>query len=182
MLVNEAVINHIEGFVMNDRRPYRSFVSYIDASREYYVAQGYEKPYNWAHYSNVPFAPLKKPLSECRVGLVTTASNVDMGAGEESRMKTGSIYAAPSDPVPDRLFTMHLGWDKDATHTDDMESFLPLKRLSEFAVSGRIGSVSPRFYGATTNYSQGRTRLKDAPKILEWALEDGVDAMLLPAL
>jgi hypothetical protein len=170
------------GLAMNDRRPYRSFVSYIDRSREYYAAQGYAKPYTWMRYSTVPFAPLKKPLSECRIALITTASNVDMGTDMEELTKTRSVYAAPSDPVPDRLFTKHLFWDKDATHTDDVESFLPLKRLSEFAVSGRIGSVAPRFYGAPTGYSQSRTRLKDAPKILEWAVEDGVDAVLMSAL
>jgi hypothetical protein len=167
---------------MNDRTPYRSFVSYIDLSREYYAAQGYKKPYTWLHYSSVPFARLKKPLSECRIGLITTASNVDLGANMKDGMKTRSIYATPSNPAPDRLFTTHLGWDRDTTHTDDMESFLPLKRLSQYVASGRIGSISPRFYGAATGYSQGRTRLKDAPKILEWALEDGVDAMLLSAL
>jgi hypothetical protein len=167
---------------MNDRRPYRSFVSYIDRSREYYAAQGYEKPYTWMHHSTVPFARLRKPLSECRIGLITTASNVDLGTVVIDRMKTRSVYAAPSDPVPDRLFTMHLFWDKDATHTDDVASFLPLKRLSEVAASGRIGSVAPRFYGAPTGYSQNRTRVKDAPKILEWASEDGVNAVLLSAL
>jgi hypothetical protein len=140
------------------------------------------QPYTWLRYSSVPFARLKKPLSECRIGLITTASNVEIGADVTEQMKTRSVYAAPSHPVPDCLFTRHLGWDKDSTHTDDIESFLPLKRLSEFANSGRIGSVSPRFYGAPTGYSQSRTRLKDAPRILGWVLEDRVDAVLLSAL
>jgi hypothetical protein len=58
---------------MDHHRPYRSFVSYIDRSREYYAAQGYSQPYAWAHYGDVPLTSLRKPLSECRVGLVTTA-------------------------------------------------------------------------------------------------------------
>ena len=167
---------------MNERRPYRSFISYIDKSREYYAMQGYAQPYTWAYYENVPFSPLKKPLSECRIGLITTAANVDIGADVKGLMKNRDAYAVPADPAPARLFTTHLFWDKDATHTDDVESFLPLGRLSEFAASGRIGSVSPRFYGVPTDYSQGRTRLKDAPKILEWVREDIVDAVLLSAL
>jgi hypothetical protein len=167
---------------MNERRPFRSFVSYIDKSREYYAAQGYTQPYTWAYYSDVPFAPLKKPLSVCRIGLITTASNVDIGADVKGLLKERAVYAAPSDPAPSRLSTTHLFWDKDTTHTDDVESYLPLKRLAEFAASGRIGLVSPRFYGAPTEYSQGQTRLKDAPRILEWVLEDGVDAVLLSAL
>ena len=58
---------------MDQLGPHRSFVSYIDRSREYYAAQGYDQPYAWAHYDDVPFTPLEKPLSACRVGLVTTA-------------------------------------------------------------------------------------------------------------
>ena len=64
---------------MDQLRPYRSFVSYIDRSREYYAAQGYPKPYAWPHYDDVPFTPLQKPLSECRVGLVTTAGKPRRG-------------------------------------------------------------------------------------------------------
>ena len=58
---------------MEHLQAYRSFVSYIDRTREYYAAQGYSKPYTWPRYDDVPFAPLMKPLSDCRVGLVTTA-------------------------------------------------------------------------------------------------------------
>lgn len=170
------------GFAMSERRSYRSCVSYIDKSREYYAAHGYTQPYTWAYHKSVPFSPLRKPLSACRIGLITTASDVDVGPGIEGLLKKRDIYALTSDPTPARLFTSHLFWDKDATHTDDLESFLPLKRLSEFAATGRIGFASQRFYGVPTEYSQGRTRLKDAPRILEWILEDRVDAVLLTAL
>ena len=165
---------------MNQRRPYRSFVSYIDRSREYYVAQGYTQPYAWAHYRNVPFVPLQKPLSECRVALVTTAGREEiegtsLGGNRES-------YAMATNPVPKDIFTAHLFWDKKATHTDDLDSFLPLNRLAGYAADGRIGSVSPRFYGVPTDYSQGRTLNVVAPQVLEWCRQDGVDAVLLSAL
>jgi hypothetical protein len=48
-------------------------VRYIDRTREDYIRQGYEKPYEWAHFDEVPFTPLKKPLSQCRVGLLGTS-------------------------------------------------------------------------------------------------------------
>ncbi|MEW6441616.1 MAG: hypothetical protein AB1640_11840 [bacterium] len=163
---------------MNQRRPYRSFVSYIDRSREYYAAQGYSQPYGWAHHQDVPFAPLEKPLSECRIGLVTTAGR----PAAQGLPQTLDLYAMAARPAPLRMFTGHLFWDKAATHTDDVASFLPLNRLSEYAAGGRIESVSPRFYGVPTEYSQGRTCRLHTPKILEWAREDRVDAMLLSAL
>jgi hypothetical protein len=168
---------------MKSLRPDRSFVSYIDRSREYYAAQGYPKPYAWAHHDEVPFTRLKKPLSECRVALVTTAGRPqDDQAGAVQFMVMREMYAEPSDPPPLRLFTNDLGWDKEATHTKDVESFLPLKRLAEYAGNGRIGSASPRFYGVPTDYSQRRTSKRYAPRILEWCREDGVDAVLLSAL
>jgi hypothetical protein len=167
---------------MNQRRAYRSYVSYIDRSREYYAAQGYSQPYTWACHDDAPFTPLKKPLSECRVGLVTTAGKMDTEAERQGRRKTRDLYAMAANPAPTRMFTADLFWDKVATHTDDVESFLPLNRLAEYASGGRIGSVSARFYGVPTEYSQGKTTSRDAPKILEWCREDGVDAMLLSAL
>jgi hypothetical protein len=52
------------------------------------------------------------------------------------------------------LLTDHLSWHKEATHTRDVESFLPIRRLEEFAAAGVIGSPSPRFYGVPTDYRQ----------------------------
>ena len=165
---------------MNQRQAYRSFISYMDRSREYYAAQGYTQPYTWAHYCEVPFAPLRKPLSGCRVGLVTTTGREDIK--DSNHVLPRELYAGAADPIPARMFTNHLFWDKKATHTDDIDSFLPLHRLVEYAKEGRVGSVSPRFYGVPTDYSQNRTINQDASQILKWCLEDEVDAVLLSAL
>lgn len=170
---------------MEHLQTHRSFVSYIDRTREYYAAQGFPKAYAWPRYDEVPFAPLRKLLSECRVGLVTTAGKPQsgvkldvLGLGLEVR----ELYAEPAKPPPARLYTADLGWHKDATHTEDIDSFLPINRLAEYAAGRRIGSVSPRFYGIPTDYSQSRTLRLYAPQILEWCREDGVDALLLSAL
>ncbi|MEI2651544.1 MAG: hypothetical protein V9G12_05170 [Microthrixaceae bacterium] len=80
------------------------------------------------------------------------------------------------------MFTEDLSWDKEATHTDDPESYLPLARLAEQVGQGRIGSLSPRFYGVPTEYSQRRTIDVDAPAIVEFLREDRVDAALLVPL
>ena len=51
---------------------HRSHVSYIDKSREYYEASGYEQPYRWAAFDEVPFTRLTKPLAESNVAVITT--------------------------------------------------------------------------------------------------------------
>lgn len=162
---------------------YRTFVSYIDKSREYYLAQGFGNPYRWAAHADAPFASLSKPLAACRVALVTTASLLE-GEHEPAPedLPPGRAYAAPTEPPPARLYTQHRFWDKEATHTDDLDSFFPVHHLLDLQAEGRIGSVSPRFYGVPTEYSQRRTNEADAPDVLRWCREDQVDAALLVAL
>jgi len=165
------------------RRPYRSFLSYIDLSREFYAAHGYTKPYGWLSHRSVAFAKLEKPLSECRIALVTTAdSEKPPGESVQERHLSRKVYAHPVEDAPEHFYTQDLQWDQESTHTDDNESFMPLNRLAECAASGKIGSASPRFYGVVTDYSQGKTSKKSAPQILEFCKEDGVDAVILPAL
>lgn len=161
----------------------RVFVSYIDKSREYYLAQGFGNPYRWAYNADIPFAPLTKPLAECRLGIITTSSP---WTGQEHEdlvdRPPKHAYAQPCDPLPERMFTGDLAWDKVATNTDDIGSFLPIVAMRQFAREGRIGSVSPRFYGVPTEYSQRKTNVQDAPAILEFCREDGVDAAILVGL
>jgi hypothetical protein len=171
---------------MGEQQPdtaHRVFVSYIDKSREFYLAQAFGNPYRWACHSDAPFAPLARPLAECRVGLVTTASLVHEGGTLDPLARPRkTVYAAPASPPPEQLFTQDLAWDKEATHTKDVDSFLPFRALAAFAAEGRVGSLSPRFYGVPTEYSQRRTVEQDGPAVLEYCRDDGVDACILVAL
>ena len=162
---------------------HRSFVSYIDRTREFYAAQGYEDPYRWAHYDEVPFARLAKPLSECRVALVTTAS-VFLDQSPQDGVLRGAkqVWSGPTDEPPKRLYTDDLAWDKEATHTDDVDSFLPIRPLEALISEGRIGSLAPRFHGVPTDYSQRRTIEQDAPEALARCHEDECDIALLVPL
>ncbi len=162
---------------------HRTFVSYIDRTREYYAAQGYAKPYVWARNTDAPFAPLSKPLAQCRATVVTTASPWRDARPVDGVLRgDNAVWSGDTAAPPERLYTAHLAWDKQATHTNDVESFLPLARLQEHAAAGRIGSVAPRFHGVPTDYSQRRTIEQDAPQILARCREDAVDVALLVPL
>ena len=153
---------------------HRTFVSYIDKSREYYLARGHANPYRWATHEDAPFAPLAKPLSESRVALLTTAAL--------TRDNLTKVYCAQTEPPPAAMYTEHRSWDKKATHTRDVESFLPIRRLREFAAAGRIGGLSPRFYGAPADFSQRRTIEEHAPAVLDFCRADAIDVALLVPL
>ncbi len=164
------------------RRTHRSHVSYIDKSREYYAAHGYEQPYQWATNDDAPFTPLPKPLSECKVGAITTSYF----------LPEDFVYRIPSD-LPrrpyvadrsevERLNTQYLSWAKDETTTDDPESFLPLARLDEAVADGRVGSVSGRFYCLPTQFSHRQTQKRDTPQLIEWLREDEIDVVVMVPL
>lgn len=152
-------------------------VRYMERTRLYYEAQGFDKPYVWAHFEEVPFAPLAKPLAESKLALITTASLYDRAATDLREVASGSTV----EPPP-RLFANDLSWDKKATHLDDLASYLPIDPLGNLVASGRIGSLAERFHCLPTEYSQQRSLMSDAPEILKRCREDAVEVALLVPL
>ena len=61
----------------------RTAVDYMERSRVYYAAQGYDTPYQWAHYDDLPFHARPKPLDECTITVVTTAMPMHATAGRD---------------------------------------------------------------------------------------------------
>jgi len=152
-------------------------VPYMERTRLYYEAQGFEKPYVWAHFDEVPFTPLAKPLQESTLALITTASLYDRALTD-----VREVASASSTTPPPRLYGNDLSWDKKTTHLDDRGSYLPIEYLTELVADGRIGALSKRFHCAPTEYSQKHTREVDAPEILRRCREDAVDVALLVPL
>lgn len=160
-----------------------SHVRYIDKTREYYRAEGYGRPYEWAHFEDVPFTRLARPLAECRVGVLTTSEMAvagDSGAWDDN--PACDVYALPTDTPVDRLYSTKDAYDRHATTLADVDSYLPLTRLAEAARAGRIGSIAPRFQVLYSQYSQRKTRTVDAPEVLRQMREDRVDVAVLTAI
>ena len=151
-------------------------VGYMERTRLYYEAQGFEKPYKWAQHASTPFTAPVKSLADSRVAIVTTAATYSR---EQSDPRF--VDSAPTSSTPSKMYANDLAWDKDATHLDDVDSFLPLTILRELEASGTIGSLAPRFHCVPTEYSQRRTREVDAPEVLKQCREDQADiALLIP--
>lgn len=154
-------------------------IRYMERTRNYYRALGYDNDYVWAQHDTSPFTRLAKPLGECKVALITTAGPPDRSNRDARNRKhvwSGEIASPPS------AFDTDLAWDKESTHTDDRETFLPIDAIGRLAGEGMLGSVADRFHGAPTDYSHRKTNEHDAPEILRRLREDRVDAVLLTAL
>ncbi len=155
-------------------------VRYRDRTRDYYRALGYPSDYVWSRFDTVPFAPLTRPLSDARIGLVTTASPPDLGNRDASGKR--QVWSDAVSPAPTKLFTDNLAWDKESTHTDDRASFLPIEAVQHWVAEGQVGGLAARFHGVPTEYSQRKTMEIDAPQVLERLRTDGADAALLSPL
>ena len=160
-------------------------IPYLQRIRDYYQALGYGAPYEWAHYSQVPFAPLAKPLSQSRVTIVTTAApyhpdkgDQGQGAPYNAAAKFYTVYSGDTAKDHD-LRISHVAIDRKHTTGEDPAAYFPLIALRQRATSGRIGSVAPRFHGAPTNRSHRVTLDVDCPEIVARCKADGVDVAIL---
>lgn len=152
----------------------------MERTRHYYRALGYTNDYVWAHYGDVPFATLTRPLASLRLGLVTTAS--PPGLANQDARGIRHVWSGDVDPPPGDLFTDNLAWDKESTHTKDRGSYLPVEVAAELAAEGRFAGLARRFHGVPTEYSQRKTLEEDAPEVLARLREDGADGAILCAL
>ncbi|MGB3867648.1 MAG: glycine reductase [Xanthobacteraceae bacterium] len=176
----EALHDH-NGFAPDDDRP----IPYMARTRAYYAAIGYTTPYRWAHYTSVPFQPLKKPLAQARVTIITTAAPFDPDKGDQGPgapynggAKFFSVYDGDT-AKPHDLRISHIAYDRIHTSAEDSGTWFPLPQLIKASARGRIGEVAPRFFGLPTNRSHRVTIETDAPEILARCRADGVDAAVL---
>src|SRR6266508_1881483 len=160
-------------------------IAYLQRIRDYYQALGYGAPYEWAHYAEVPLHGLTRPLSGCRIALITTAAPYQPGNGDQgpgapynAKAKFYTVYSV--DPAHDHdMRISHIAIDRKHTTAGDSGSYFPLKALRRCAVAGRIGSVAPRFHGMPTNRSHRVTLGIDCPEIVARCKADAVDAAIL---
>ncbi len=159
-------------------------INYISRSRAYYGAQGY-KPYEWAHFSEVPFTPPQQALSASRLALITTAApyRADLGdqgpgAAYNAEAKFFEVFAAPIEPCPD-LRISHIGYDRKHCQADDVNTWLPVAALNQAQTDGLIGELAPELIGVPTNRSQRVTIERDAPAALSHCQRLDADVALL---
>jgi glycine/betaine/sarcosine/D-proline reductase family selenoprotein B len=164
---------------------YDAPIPYMRRTREYYAAIGYTTPYRWAHYAETPFQPLRKPLAQSRITIVTTAALYDPTKGDQgpgapynASPKFYDVYAGDTSKTQD-LRISHIAYDRKHTSAVDSVTWFPLRQLLRLASEGRVGGVAPRFFGAPTNRSHRVTMQKDAPEILAQCRSDHVDAVVL---
>jgi hypothetical protein len=136
----------------------------------------------------VPWAPLKKPLAEARVALVTTAGiyveGVDPGFDEDGERRNPmwgdpTFRRIPRDVPPDGIGTSHLHINNRDLKSD-LNVQLPVHRLAELETEGLIGSLAPTAYSFMGYQMDTREwRERYAPEVAGLMKDEAVDAVLL---
>jgi D-proline reductase (dithiol) PrdB len=142
------------------------------------------KAYQWRKIDPVPWTPLKKPLSQSKVALVSSAGFVlpDQPHFDES-IKGGdpSFREIPSGVEVKTLVETHRSESFDHTGLQkDPNVGFPIDRVRELAASGRIGAVNHRHLSCMGSITApGRLIQNTAPPAVRLLVEDQVDAALL---
>jgi len=142
------------------------------------------RAYRWRRIDPVPWTPLAKPLSACRVALVSSAGFVLPGQEPFDAEKRGgdpSFRKIPADVDAATLVDTHRSesFDHSGMRRDPNLAF-PIDRLRELSESGRVGQVNRRhlsFMGSIT--ATGAFVRDTAPAAAGLLAEDGVDVALL---
>ena len=135
----------------------------------------------------IPYTPLRKPLRECTVALLSTAGiarNDDTPFDQEGERRDPwwgdpSFRAIPLGTTEREIRIYHLHIDPRFGEAD-LDVVLPMRRLSELAAEGFVGRPAPTHY-STMGYILDPEELvtKTAPAIAERMRAEGVDAAAL---
>lgn len=142
------------------------------------------KTYRWRRIDPTPWAPLAKPLSECRLGIVSTAGLSMPGQSTfDDKMKGGdpSFRVVPASADASELIENHRSesWDHRGVELDRNVAF-PIDRARELVERGRIGSLADRylsFMGSVT--APGRMIRDHVGQAADIFVQEGVDVALL---
>ncbi len=134
--------------------------------------------------ASMAVTPLRKPLSDCMVALVTTAGlslPAQQPFDETIRRGDTSFREFPGDISPQLLEMHQRSWAFDHTGVmRDRNLAFPLDRLRELRGGGVIGSIAPRHYSFMGSIATPRKLINEsAPEVARRLAAGGVDVVLL---
>jgi D-proline reductase (dithiol) PrdB len=138
-------------------------------------------------FDRIPWTPLTKPLSECRVALLSSAAIAlrddrpfdQQGERDNPWWGDPTHRVIPAGTKTEDVTLYHLHIDTRPAE-QDLNCVLPLDRLTELAEGGAIGEAARSHY-SMMGYILDETELLEAtaPKIVDQLREEEVDVLLL---
>ena len=157
--------------------------------------QAYSGKPNWG-YEDAPFSSMSKPVSEAKIGLLTTSGHfiegddpkpfgVEHMSQEEAQSRISEflkcepvLSTIPVDVGREKLRVRHGGYDIRAAKADP-NTVLPIDRMRELEKEGVIGQVMDHVYSFVGATAQKKLIHTYAPQWADQFKAMGVDGMIL---
>lgn len=142
------------------------------------------KAYPWRRIDPVPWTPLRKPLRDAKLALVSTAGFVAPGqAPFDDKVKGGdwSYREIPADTDVRQLTECHRSesFDHRGIQADPNLAF-PLDRVRELVAAGRLGAANRRHFSLMGSITApGRFMKETVPAVAGALAADQADVALL---
>ena len=138
------------------------------------------KFYRGKRYEACPYTPLRLPLNECKVALITTAGFFLDG---QPPFESGdcSYREIPNSIQTQVLINGHksAAYDERGLETDPNLAF-PLDRFRELETKGKIGSLNHRHFSFMGSITKPKPLIeKTAPEVGQMLKTDDVDVAFL---
>jgi len=158
-------------------------VEYMRSIAERYKRLGYPV-YRWFEAGDAPpWRALAKPLSQARIGMLSTSGAYALGQAAYHYKDDTSIRQIPADTPDGDLRFSHMTENYLVDARRDPQCMFPTTALRRLAGEGVIGSVAEKMFSCMGGvYSQRRVREEVAPALLDAFRAQKVDAALLVAL
>jgi D-proline reductase (dithiol) PrdB len=127
-----------------------------------------------------PFTPLKKPIAESRLAIVTSAG-IHLRSDAPFLTADPSYRVLPSDAKQEDILQSHasIGFDRLPTYRD-LNIVYPFDRVRELAERGEIGSVGPHHYSFMGAQRDARKiEETSAPEVAQRLKDEGVDIVVV---
>ena len=157
-------------------------VQYMEAINRRYAGLGY-RPYQWYQAESPPaFRALARPVSESRLGVLTTAGTYVAGQVAYYYKDDTSVRAIPKDTPADRLRFAHITENYLEDARRDPNCILPIEALRAAEADGEIGELAPDLLSCMGGiYSQRRVQEELIPRVEAHFESQQVDlALLIP--
>jgi len=132
-------------------------------------------------FHNTPITPLSRPLSECKLALLTTGGlHLKTDKPFDPDLKNGdcSYRKIPGDLKKDDLHISHK-WYNHKFINSDLNCVFPYDRMTEYVKKGKIGSLSEEHYSFMGHIYDTKPLLKNAKEVGKHLKELKVDIAFL---
>lgn len=156
-------------------------IRYVERLNNRYRAQGFP-PYDWTINTTAPLTPLNKPLSECRISMLTSGgvSRCAAAPWDPSARNDLRLDAIERD-APANDFQVHDDYYDHQDADRDINCVFPISRLRELVGDRVIGSIASRLWSGFMGriYTRSKVINEAAPALHQELVKDRVDLFVL---